>query len=1264
MKKKRYTLEIHLHNLSELDMNCKGLESVYNLQKRKLERYMSSVVTTYPTYSTHDTVHSMNIVSAIESILGKERIKSLSGIDTFLILMCAYMHDIGMLYTEDEVRETWNSKEFSEFLTEQKGNTGELKKAAELVDGNIKVLQNNEIWPLEIRQSVTILMMEYFRPKHGARIEKMTEKGTGGITELLRVEDSFLPERIIKMINAISMAHTWSFEKMMKVLPKTDSFSGEDFHPRLIAFLLRIGDLCDMDNNRFNQIGIAAFGTLGDENLAHYFKHKSVDTLYISPNKIKVVANVIQGDIKSECKRVWMNIESEKIVAKRCEKIFHQTVREHINWKNWMEKEIIDVKLNVHRIFPKEWQRKVPEIEYIIKINGKETISSNENLRFMFSPEKAFNLIENISIYENEKFIFIRELIQNALDASKIQMWREIYGDNGESIKGKSPFEIAILYPEIYKKYRISISVDYDSNTRIAEFKIKDSGIGISVDELKTNILTTGNSWSKREAYRTELSNMPKWLKPTGAFGIGLHTVFSVTDQMQIITKSEKENLANEITLCSGKKDGYAFCQKIEKNVERGSCFSFSFELTEEQEKQFFEESGENTFLQNIENELENTIISEIKAWCMTPLFPIYVNNELVVPELVESISFQELGMAEKRNIILGKEIADERYEFAFSRDYQRLRLLDKKNELIMSIVLEEDDVDNLVVFKGIKLRDNLELLKNFIGLKLEMLDILSGESDEMIDASRTNLTLEAKKNMIKITLENLEYTKKIYLLLMEQVQSDEESNALLLELNDCATKYLDKKITKKQLLRQAHSLQEKYLYQEDFLQDDKLKYDTITYMIGLKIADYALLQSVKKYKKAEEVNPLKVVENMELPVLELVDEILKRWNTNRNVYDAYDQRYYFDYQLQNIMMHYLNIYTMLIINVMLEDSESIDNIEQWENVIRKKYQNICLFAGAWSETSNLWQHVVEKLGRLSRNSLFRTYDAPFTNFICKPYYLLFPSIKEVFEEGYVAFGMGKDGVLLELFKPYLPVLFDIPKGEKEISQFEKRIWKEQMSNTIYGSLSFDAKKATVVEELLEKEKFSISLPSRDYLLEWLPFLCHLPVVHVKENSRNKHITFRFYTTSSSGIIADEETIVSSFLHFWQVIEAENGAWGPRRNEYVDIVGFKKYERLMLQSTRIEYDKCLGISYQRFYIPVWDYSCNIREYLDNYRCNENRTACLQGIVNSSRFDAVTEFIWKKKKLEGNEVSLEKIREQYEMLLHDMLDIWFEQMPRG
>lgn len=73
MKTRRITLETHLHKIAEYDETVKNLESVFNIQKQKVTRYIGSVVTSFPTYSTHDAVHSMNIISAIEKILGQRR---------------------------------------------------------------------------------------------------------------------------------------------------------------------------------------------------------------------------------------------------------------------------------------------------------------------------------------------------------------------------------------------------------------------------------------------------------------------------------------------------------------------------------------------------------------------------------------------------------------------------------------------------------------------------------------------------------------------------------------------------------------------------------------------------------------------------------------------------------------------------------------------------------------------------------------------------------------------------------------------------------------------------------------------------------------------------------------------------------------------------------------------------------------------------------------------------------------------------------------
>ena len=233
---------------------------------------------------------------------------------------------------------------------------------------------------------------------------------------------------------------------------------------------------------------------------------------------------------------------------------------------------------------------------------------------------EAEEIMEDISIYQNNKLIFVRELIQNALDATKMQLYRTLSAYGFQFNEKTSPFDVERAYPNIFEEHAIMIHTDYSRETGKVYFSIRDKGIGISMDEFKRNILTTGRSWPERKEYQDEIKRMPEWLRPTGAFGIGLHTVFSVTDSLTIRTKSDSENKANEMTLYSGKKGGYAFCKKTNQTLQRGSEFSFSFLLTEELKEWVTGSNGGKLFLENVNDGIQKEIKKIMETWCVTPM--------------------------------------------------------------------------------------------------------------------------------------------------------------------------------------------------------------------------------------------------------------------------------------------------------------------------------------------------------------------------------------------------------------------------------------------------------------------------------------------------------------------------------------------------------------------------------------------------------------------------------------------------------------------
>ncbi len=112
----KYGLERHLEFLSTASSSYKELYSYWILVKKELSKELDAVTQCYPYFSLHDASHSERIIKSIELMLGEERIKLLSATDTWLILECAYSHDIGMVIPIDQFESDIKSLEENDFM--------------------------------------------------------------------------------------------------------------------------------------------------------------------------------------------------------------------------------------------------------------------------------------------------------------------------------------------------------------------------------------------------------------------------------------------------------------------------------------------------------------------------------------------------------------------------------------------------------------------------------------------------------------------------------------------------------------------------------------------------------------------------------------------------------------------------------------------------------------------------------------------------------------------------------------------------------------------------------------------------------------------------------------------------------------------------------------------------------------------------------------------------------------------------------------------
>ncbi|MFA8451402.1 MAG: hypothetical protein ACEPOW_11980, partial [Bacteroidales bacterium] len=587
-----YTIESHLQKICTSFPNFKVLFSIWKLNKEHLPDALNTITNNFPHYSKHGVSHSRSIVKSIEGVLGKEGIEKLSPTDAFLILMSAYLHDIGMVVLHQFIAEEWKGGKLIQICEDlvKESSDQVLRDSAELILNINRTLLGNkvdesfkieELWSLDVKNAMIVITADYFRRGHAQRSKEYIGASSDHIFQnvMNRFNLNFLPERFSKMIAEIVAAHGYSYGKLLSNLQyKQSGFDNDLCHPRFIAAMLRLGDLLDVDDKRFNQFQLATLNKIPDTSIAHEGKHASVEHILISSDSIEITWNCPNDQI----------------------------FREAMNWRDWILQERTEIKdYWKNDIAPIDLKGVCPNIrkdKIIVKFKGVIPDHELQNLRFNIPQKKIFEMLEGGAIYDNPGSVFIREIVQNALDATKLQLWYDIKDDRYKTVikkhllennknseperikfleeelkNGKELFQL-IIFPEdipqeIYDNYPLKFNIDYvDENNKeqgvIVE--LEDRGHGISTETLKRMIFKVGESRKNDKDFQNIKSELPYFLQPTGDFGVGLQSIFLVANQFKMQTKTEKEE-AKEIIFKSASKGEYSTITENIPDIKRGT---------------------------------------------------------------------------------------------------------------------------------------------------------------------------------------------------------------------------------------------------------------------------------------------------------------------------------------------------------------------------------------------------------------------------------------------------------------------------------------------------------------------------------------------------------------------------------------------------------------------------------------------------------------------------------------------------------------------
>ena len=521
-----------------------------NEWRNRKQAYISRLQTTifdFQHFSRHDDSHSINILNSIELVLGRNRIKLLSASDLWLLLESAYFHDIGMALSDSQIREIWTSEEFHTYLQKTlAANDIDEKKAANyylqidnLLNGKGQLsgleserrLEFSKEWPVDFRKNMSILTAAYVRKIHPQRSKTFMEAQS----QLAQAQkDAGMPvikSRMNRLVALISELHGLDFVDIRKKVVYQDlGFDTEYLHPQFAAAMLRLGDLLDMDNNRFNIRAMEHFGSLPILSQYYYGKHKAICHFSITSERIEALA--ISND--------------------------DHVCREVSKWFQWLKEEVENLNCDWNDFAPQGLKGcTLRRCKLNVKF-GDSGYNTEFQKNFQVDQARLISLMVGSNIY-NSKLDCFREYLQNALDASKMRLWLDIVNgkmghERNKKPRNFTPFDILRQkYEE--KAIEIKISVFQEGATPYVCLEITDQGVGME-SNCVNGLSVVGHGWKQRTLYQDEILKMPEWLKPTGGFGIGLQSAFMLTDHITITTRSIKESTGFKIELDTPQKGG------------------------------------------------------------------------------------------------------------------------------------------------------------------------------------------------------------------------------------------------------------------------------------------------------------------------------------------------------------------------------------------------------------------------------------------------------------------------------------------------------------------------------------------------------------------------------------------------------------------------------------------------------------------------------------------------------------------------------------
>ena len=472
------------------------------------EGWLSYIPQTFPHYTRHTIRHSDEVVLQASDLLFRDdgrMVVDLSPLEAFVIAAAAYLHDAGMVVSDQAKTEILGSAEWKTWVSE--GQPGfkrytAVRRVKELGANADADDVRDFLADVELRR----LIADFVRRTHHLRSADFI---TAHQARLGRF--GFDHPLLTRTIADVCAAHGLPHQELDDPtrFPFLRTIHGEKLNVRFAAIILRLADLLDLSSERACPLVLNAANPLPPDSTPHWTQYERIIQHAVSPQRVEIVAEC-QTQEEHRVLQDWLTWLSAEGVAARG--LLAGSER-HANWSPpIVTTEGNDRTLRVRRAA------------------GATYIPSN--WKFRVDPEIVLDRLIH-DIYTSP-LSFVRELLQNGLDAQRCRMFEDL-GDSSRG--GQAPTRVE---ESVRRRYPLLVSLEETSrhndltgeDERVQVLRVKDKGIGMTLGVVQDYLLQVGRSFYSTPQFRDQYAFVP-----TSRFGVGFLSVFGASDHVVVRTK-------------------------------------------------------------------------------------------------------------------------------------------------------------------------------------------------------------------------------------------------------------------------------------------------------------------------------------------------------------------------------------------------------------------------------------------------------------------------------------------------------------------------------------------------------------------------------------------------------------------------------------------------------------------------------------------------------------------------------------------------------